>query len=265
MTSYADGKMLADIDDGVGLITFNNPARHNAMSMEMWQGLAEILDNFARDDAVRVVVLTGAGHKAFVSGADISQFEKWRSEQEAREEYDRRTSVGRQALNHFDKPVIARIRGWCLGGGLAIAMQADIRVAAADSVFGIPAGRLGIAYAFDMVQSLASLVGPANARYLLYTAERIESAVALRIGLVNKVVPDEELSDAVIDIARTIADNAPLSVRASKLGVSQVLRAPEDRDMAAVAAASRACYDSADYVEGRTAFAEKRQPVFKGK
>ena len=263
--TYADGRMLAEIDDGIGLITFNNPQRHNAMSIEMWQGLADILDDFAADDAVRVVVLTGAGHKAFVSGADITQFGEMRSEAEARAEYDRRTTKGRFALNHFPKPTIARIRGWCLGGGLAIAMQTDIRIAATDSTFGIPAGRLGIAYAFDMVESLVSLVGPAHARYLLYTAERIPSDEAQRIGLVNRVVHDEDLSNEVVEIARTIADNAPLSVRASKLGVAQVLLDPAHRDMEAVKAASVACYDSADYKEGRTAFAEKRPPVFKGR
>ena len=147
--SYAGGKMLAALEDGVGLITFNQPEKRNAMSIEMWEGLGQILDEFREDSSVRAVILTGAGPKAFVSGADISQFEKNRSNADAQKEYDRLTSVGREKLGRFDKPTIARIRGFCLGGGLAIAMQTDLRIAAEDSQFGIPAARLSIAYGFD--------------------------------------------------------------------------------------------------------------------
>jgi enoyl-CoA hydratase/carnithine racemase len=264
MTRYADDKMLAEVDDGVGLITFNQPEKRNAMSVHMWEGMAQILDAFAADDGVRVVVLTGAGAKAFVSGADISQFDKERSNADAQVEYDRLTSAGREKLATFPKPVIARIRGFCLGGGLGIAMQADIRIAAIDSEFGIPAAKLGIAYGYDMVRKLVSLVGPAHARTLLYTGTRIGALEAKRIGLVNDVVSDEELSDTVVDIARTIADNAPLSIRAAKLAVNEAAKMDRERDLDAVNAAVAACFDSADYKEGRKAFMEKRTPKFRG-
>ncbi len=262
---YAGGKMLSAVDDGVGLITFNQPEKRNAMSVEMWEGLGTILDEFAADDDVRVVVLTGAGTKAFVSGADISEFEKQRSNADAQREYNRLTATGRDKLGSFPKPTIARIRGFCLGGGLAIAMQADLRIASADSQFGIPAARLGIAYAFGGVQALVSLVGPANARMILYTGRRFDAAEAERIGLINRVVPEQDLSDTVIDLARTIADNAPLSVAASKHAVAQVSRDPADRDTEGLKRNMDAAFDSADYREGRTAFMEKRRPKFVGR
>jgi len=265
MTSYADGKMLAAIEDGIGYITFNQPEKRNAMSVIMWQGLTEILDAFLADDAVRCVVMTGAGTKAFVSGADISQFEQQRADGNAQLEYDRLTSAGRAKLAAYPKPVIARIRGFCLGGGLGIAMQADIRIAAVDSMFGIPAAKLGIAYGFDMVSKLVSLVGPAHARTLLYTGERIDADEAQRIGLVNKVVTDEELNETVYDLARTIADNAPLSIKAMKQAVNGAVQDAAARDMASINAAVLACFDSADYREGRTAFMEKRKPSWQGR
>jgi len=262
---YASGKMLAQVMDGVGLITFNQPEKRNAMSVEMWDGLIEILDAWTADDSVRVVVLTGAGDKAFVSGADISQFEKSRSDADAQREYEKLTSRGRACLASFPKPVIARISGFCLGGGLGIAMLADIRIASADAAFGIPAAKLGIAYGFDMVRRLVSLIGQANARLILFTGERIDAAEALRIGLVNRVVPTGELEAAVTKLARNMASNAPLSVTGMKRIVEEVTRDPADRDMAAVNQAVAACFDSQDYREGRTAFMEKRAPVFTGR
>ncbi len=261
----ASGKMLAEVADGVGLITFNQPEKRNAMSVEMWDGLATILQAWEADEAVRCVVLTGAGDKAFVSGADISQFGERRSNADAQKEYDRLTSGGRARLGGFPKPVIARIRGFCLGGGLGIAMQADVRIASDDSAFGIPAAKLGIAYGFDMVRRLNSLVGQANARLMLFSGERIDAAEAQRIGLVNRVVPADTLADAVDSLARTIAGNAPLSVRGMKLIANTAMRDPADRDMTAVQAAMAACFDSADYTEGRTAFMEKRRPRFQGR
>jgi len=262
---YAGGKMLAAKHDGVGLITFNQPEKRNAMSMEMWSGMGEILDEFGEDDAVSVVVMTGAGDKAFVSGADISQFEKNRNSADAQVEYDRATGVGRDKLNAFRKPIVARIRGFCMGGGLAIAMATDLRIASADSQFGIPAARLSIAYAPDAVKRLIDLVGPAHARMILYTAKRIDAAEAERIGLINRMTTEAALDDVVLDIARTIADNAPLSVAASKLTINEMLKDESQRDMGAIKRMGEICFNSADYKEGRTAFMEKRRPRFVGR
>jgi enoyl-CoA hydratase/carnithine racemase len=260
---YADGRMLAEIEDGIGTITFNNPDKRNAMSLEMWRGLVEILDRFEADPAVRAVVLTGAGPKAFVSGADISQFGEQRADAAAQQTYDALTSAGRDRLAAFPRPVIARIRGFCLGGGVGIALQADLRIASEDAEFGIPAARLGLAYGAGMVRQLVALVGPAHARMLLYTGSRIDAAEAERIGLVNRTVRAEELADTVSELARTIAANAPLSVRAAKLAVSAA-EAPGSIDDSLVQAAIATCFDSADYREGRAAFAAKRSPIFNG-
>jgi enoyl-CoA hydratase/carnithine racemase len=262
---FAGGKMLASKRDGIGVVTFNQPNKHNAVSVEMWGGLSEILDEFAADDSVRVVVLTGAGTRAFVSGADISQFEQQRANADAQRAYDEQTSVGRLKLAQFPKPTIARIRGYCLGGGLAIAMQTDLRIASSDSQFGIPAAKLGIAYGFDGVRRLVSLVGPAHARMILYTGERIKADEALRIGLINRVTAPDELEQHVYDLAQTIALNAPLSIAASRMAIEQVLQDPGERDQAALARATSAAFDSEDYREGRAAFLEKRKPQFTGR
>jgi enoyl-CoA hydratase len=260
---FADGKIVVEVDDGVGLLTFNNPAKRNAMSIEMWEGLEKALGRLEEDEAVRVVVLTGAGHEAFVSGADISQFDANRDNAGAQREYSRRTGAGRDRLLRFPKPTIARIRGFCLGGGLGIAIGADVRIAAEDSSFGIPAAKLGIAYGLDMTRELVQLVGPAHARMLLYTGMRVEGAEAARIGLVNQVVPDEDLNERVVDLARTMADNAPLSIRAAKLTVAAALAG--ERESEDVERAAEACFDSEDYREGRAAFKEKRAPRFQGR
>lgn len=261
---FADGKILAHAKDGVGRVVFNQPEKRNAMSIAMWDGLAAALDAFEADAAVRCVVLEGAGGKAFVSGADISQFEQNRSDAEAQRHYNAKTSHGRRKLAEFPKPVIAKIQGFCMGGGLGIAMSCDMRIAGAGSEFGIPAARLGIAYGFDMVKNLVSLVGPAHAHFILMTGGRITAEEAERIGLVNKVHPAESLDAEVAKITAAIAQNAPLSLLANKRTVRAVLADPAERDMAAIAAAADACFDSADYREGRRAFMEKRKPVFTG-
>src|SRR6266403_5227802 len=187
--SHADGKILQSVADGVGVITFNNPEKRNAMSLEMWEGLGNALIELRDDSEVRVVVLVGAGDKAFVSGADISQFEKTRHNAAASEEYSRRSAAQRALLADFPKPVIACIRGFCLGGGMQVAMLADIRLSAENSQFGIPAAKLGIAYGYDGLKHLVSLVGPSWARLLMYTAMRIDSAEPLRLGPVARVLP----------------------------------------------------------------------------
>lgn len=262
---FAEGKILASIQDGVGRVVFNQPEKRNAMSVNMWAGMGQALDLFAEDEAVRCVILEGAGDKAFVSGADISQFEKNRADANAQQEYDRLTSAGRAKLSAFRKPVIAKIRGFCMGGGLGIAMSTDIRIASDDSQFGIPAAKLGIAYGFDMVRALVDLVGPAHAHMILMTGERFDAREAERMGLVNKVVPAAELEATVAKLAATMAANAPLSLATNKLTVKTVLKDPADRDMGALRTAMAACFDSADYREGRRAFMEKRKPVFTGR
>jgi len=262
---FADGRILAAITDGVGRITFNQPEKRNAMSIAMWDGLADALDVFERDATVRCVVLTGAGEKAFVSGADISQFDRLRSDADAQREYSRQTAAGRQRLATFPKPLIAEIRGFCMGGGLGIAMSCDIRIAAEGSQFGIPAAKLGIAYGFDMVRNLVALVGPAHAHMILMTGERFDAREAERMGLVNRVVPAERLAEEVARLAAIIAGNAPLSLLANKRTVQAALQDRAERDIAAINAAMAACFDSEDYREGRRAFLEKRRPVFHGR
>jgi enoyl-CoA hydratase/carnithine racemase len=263
--SYADGKMLQKVEDGVGVITFNNPEKRNAMSLDMWEGLGKALIELRDDAQVRVVILTGAGDKAFVSGADISQFEKTRHNAEASEEYSKKSAAQRALLADYPKPIIACIRGFCLGGGMQVAMAADIRIASENSQFGIPAAKLGIAYGYDGLRNLVSLVGSSWARLIMYTGMRIDSAEAVRIGLVDRVVPDTELWNATMDIARTISGNAPLAIKAAKITIAQILKDPGERDMDAIKAIGTACMDSEDFREGRTAFMDKRKPQFKGR
>jgi enoyl-CoA hydratase len=218
--SYADGKILQSLNDGVGVITFNNPEKRNAMSLDMWEGLGSALIELRDDPAVRIVIMVGAGDKAFVSGADISQFEKTRHNAEASEEYSKKSAAQRALLADYPKPTIASIRGFCLGGGMQVAMLADIRIASDNSQFGIPAAKLGIAYGYDGLKHLVSLVGPSWARLLMYTGMRIDSAEALRIGLVDRVVPDAELWNATTEIAHTISGNAPLAIQAAKITIA---------------------------------------------
>ena len=264
-TSFADGKILKTITDGVGVITFNNPDKRNAMSLEMWEGFGQVLTSLRDDEAVRVVILRGAGGKAFVSGADISQFETQRHNAAASEDYAKRSAAQRALLADYPKPTIACIHGFCLGGGMQLAMLADIRIAAASSQFGIPAARLGIAYGYDGLRHLVSLVGPSWARLLMYTGMRIDATEALRIGLVERVIPDDQLWGETMAIAETISQNAPLAIKAAKITIEQVLKDESRRDMDAIKTIGTACMDSEDFREGRQAFMEKRKPQFRGR
>src|SRR5437660_2416723 len=263
--SFADGKILQRSADGVGVITFNNPEKRNAISPDMSEGFGHALTELRDDPDVRVVILVGAGDKAFVSGADISQFEKTRHNAEASEEYSKRSAAQRALLANYPKPTIACIRGFCLGGGMQVAMLADIRMASDNSQFGIPAAKLGIAYGYDGLKHLVSLVGPSWARLIMYTGMRIDSAEAVRIGLVDRVSPDAQLWDATMEIARTISGNAPLAIKAAKVTIAQVIKDPDKRDMNAIKQVGTDCMDSADFREGRQAFMEKRKPKFTGK
>jgi enoyl-CoA hydratase/carnithine racemase len=257
-------KMVAEKKGGVGWMTFNNPERRNATSLEMWQAIGVIMDDFSRDPDVKCCVMTGAGDKAFVSGADISQFKEMRNSAEAAAEYDRISADARRKLGQFEKPLIAMIRGYCLGGGLGVAMSADFRIATEDSQFGIPAARLGIAYTFENIKRLVDLVGPSRAKEILITARRLKAAEACQIGLINQVVPVGKLEEAVAEYTDAITVNAPLSMRASKLIIAEILKDKDERDYDLVERLKRECFDSKDYQEGREAFMEKRKPVFTG-
>ncbi|HTO08605.1 MAG TPA: enoyl-CoA hydratase [Myxococcota bacterium] len=257
-------KLLADVEDGVARVTFNQPTKRNALSLEMRAALPKLLQSLQDDPEVRVVVLTGAGTEAFISGADISEFGQQRTSPESRAEYDRQGADSGRAWLALEKPVIAMIRGFCMGGGLLTALQADIRIASDDARFGIPAGRLGLGYGFGGVDALAQVVGAAWAAEILFSARRLTAPEALQAGLVSRVVPGERLEAEVGELARAIRDNAPLTVAALKAALREWRREPARRDLARVAARVEACFRSNDYREGQRAFAEKRRPKFTG-
>jgi enoyl-CoA hydratase len=258
-------KMLAEKDGAIGRLIFNNPARHNAVSLEMWEAVGQIMDDFEHDDAIRVIVVTGAGGKAFVSGADISEFKERRATEEAAAAYSKISEASRHKLADTLKPTIAMISGYCIGGGLATALSCDIRVAAEGSRFGIPAARLGLGYAYDGIAKLIGIVGPAYAREIFYTARQFTAEEALQMGLINRVVPRDELEAYVKNYCDMIAGNAPLTIRAAKQIVREALKDESTRDMALCQRVVDECFASADYTEGRTAFMEKRRPVFTGR
>ena len=267
MTTVDTGtdKMLAEVADGIGWMTYNNPARHNAMSYDMQVAVPRILDAFAADPDVHVIVVRGAGERAFVSGADISEFSEKRTTVAARADYDEALAAAWASWRTVDTPIIAMIRGYCIGGGLLTAMQADIRIAADDSQFGVPAAKLGLGYAYGGVEQLMDLVGPAWTAEILFSARRLAAGEARAIGLVNRVVPVEELEPTVRELAATIAANAPLTVQACKAAIREARRDPAARDLDKVERMVEACFRSEDYLEGQAAFAEKRAPNFRGR
>jgi enoyl-CoA hydratase len=258
-------KMIATREGAIGWITFNNPARHNAVSLSMWQALYAIVSDYAEDPAVRVIVVQGAGGKAFVSGADISEFEEKRSSAETTQAYREISHRASDALQHVNKPTIAMIRGYCVGGGVSLALSCDLRIAGEGSTFAVPAAKLGLGYEIEGVQKLVDVVGPSFAREIFYTARQFSAAEALAMGLVNRVVPAEGLESYVRDYAATIANNAPLTVASIKTLVGQALKAQAERDAALCQQVVDQCFGSADYVEGRQAFMEKRKPKFSGR
>jgi enoyl-CoA hydratase/carnithine racemase len=258
-------KMIAERDGAIGRLVFNNPARRNAVSLEMWEGVTRIIDDFERDDAVRVIVVSGAGGRAFVSGADISEFKERRASEEAAAAYAKISEGARRRLEDASKPTIAMIQGYCIGGGVGTALACDLRIAAEGSKFGIPAARLGLGYAYDGIKKLVDLVGPAYAREIFYTARQFTAEEALRMGLVNRVVPAEALEGCVNDYCAMIAENAPLTVRAAKIAIREALHDESRRDLALCRRLVEECFASEDYAEGRTAFMEKRRPTFWGR
>lgn len=252
-------------DGAVGWIIFSNPARLNAMTYEMWQALPKAIAGFDADPAIRVIVLAGDGDKAFVSGADISQFEKARGTEEARNLYNRTVDEAYAAPTLCAKPVVAKIRGICMGGGLGIAASCDVRFAADDAVFRMPAARLGIGYGFTGMRRFVDVLGPMNAADIFFSARKFDAHDALRMGFVSRVISAAQLDAEVAEYCAMIGENAPLSLMTSKAGIREILKDPAARDLSAVQELIEACFASEDYREGRTAFMEKRKPNFKGK
>ena len=251
--------------DGTTLhIRFNNPAKHNALSMEMWEAVPPLLARAATDDHVRMVVLSGEGGKSFVSGADISQFEDMRAAKEAVKRYEALAEAALQGLYEFDKPTLACIRGYCIGGGVNVAISCDIRIASSNSTFAIPATRLGLGYRYSAMKNLTDLVGPGHAKDIFFTARRLDAREALRMGLVNRIAEPEGLPALLAEYTDAITTGAPLTIKAGKRIIREVLKT-DGVDTELCRRLILDCFESEDYAEGRRAFMEKRKPTFKGK
>ncbi len=258
-------RIIAEKQGPIGWLTFNNPARRNAVSIDMWEAIPEVLDRFEQDAEIRVIVLKGEGDKAFVSGADVSQYEKQRSSAEGIQYYEEIASRVQDRLQGCDKVLVAMIRGYCLGAGINISLCCDLRIAAEDARLGIPAAKLGLGYRASSLKNLIDTVGPAYAREVLVTGRNFKAEEAKAMGLVHRVTPVAELEPLVLEYCAMISENAPLTIRASKRIVRELLKPSAAFDAQACAALVKQCFDSQDYIEGRRAFMEKRKPVFHGK
>ena len=265
LTAYADGKILAGVINNTGHLVINNPERHNAVSLAMYEAAANIVEEMAENEDARLLVIRGAGGKAFASGADISKFESERSSEEQVAIYSAASARFYQAVVAFPKPTIAMITGYCIGGGMGLATCCDIRICEDKSRFAVPAARLGLGYAWDGVARLSALVGPSMVKQIFFTARQFNAQEAYDMGLVNRVLPAHMLEAYLADYIRRIAENAPMTMASIK-AITQDLQKPEqDRDRARIDALVKACFDSEDYIEGRRAFMEKRKPQFRGK
>jgi len=258
-------KLKARKEGPIGWIVFNNPARHNAVSLEMWQSLTAVLKAYADDPDIRVIILRGEGEKAFVAGADISQFKEKRSSPEDVAHYNATADEATEVLRSCTKPTIAMIRGYCIGGGTGIAVSCDIRIAADDTRFAVPAAKLGLGYRFAGIKRLADVVGPSFTAEIFFTGRQFSAQEALQMGLVNRLVPAAELEQRTLEVADAIGSNAPLTIASVKRALLEYGKDPKDRDLARCQQMVDACYVSEDYKEGQTAFMEKRKPAFKGR
>jgi len=258
------GRVKTWLEGPVLHIRFNNPEKHNALSVDMWEAIPPLLEKAAKDDDVRMVVLSGEGGKALVSGADISQFEDMRAAKVAVKKYESIAEAALQGIHEFAKPTVACIRGYCIGGGVNVAISCDIRIAETRSTFAIPAARLGLGYRYSAMKNLTDLVGPGHAKDIFFTARRLDAAEAHRIGLVNRIAEPEKLDELLAEYTTAICANAPLTIKAGKRIIRDVLKTG-DADMELARRLILDCFESDDYIEGRRAFMEKRKPVFKGK
>jgi enoyl-CoA hydratase len=252
-------KMLAEVEDGIGWLTINNPERHNAVSLDMSAAGTEIMARFSADASVRVIVIRAAGDKAWMSGGDIGDFNA-----KAAATPPVNGLAFYESVYDCVKPVVAALKGYTMGGGVALACACDLRIAATDSVFAIPAGKLGIAYPANFLRWVIDTIGVPNTKEMLFTSRRYDANDALRMGLANRLVAPSELATAVLEYARSIAESAPLSVRANKETLRYVVQDPSNWDRSRIAELNALCKGSWDFAEGRKAFAEKRPPVFRG-
>jgi enoyl-CoA hydratase len=258
-------ELISRKEKAVGWVIFSNPAKFNAVSHDMWMALPQAIAAFDADPEVRMIVITGDGDKAFISGADISQFEKSRGSSEAQAIYNRAVVEAYEAPVRCSKPVVAKIRGICMGGGLGLAAACDVRIAAEDAVFRMPAARLGLGYNFTGISRFVQLLGAANTSDIFFSARKFDAAEALSMGFVNRVVPVADLDREVAAYCELLSENAPLTMAAAKFAIRQTGLDPDARDLDRTARMIEACFNSEDYREGRKAFMEKRKPNFTGK
>ena len=258
-------ELKTSIDGAVATVLFSQPAKMNAMSYDMWRAVPKVFAELDANPAVRVIVCAGDGEKAFISGADISQFEKLRGTIEAQIEYNKAVEQAYVVPTLCSKPVVARIRGICIGGGLGFAAACDLRICSDDSVFRMPAARLGLGYGPAGVRRFMNVLGAANTIDIFMSARKFDAKEALRMGFVSKVVTVQELDKAVAGYCKMVAENAPLTVAAAKYAVQQWQKSEPERDLAKAMKMVEACFASEDHKEGRKAFMEKRTPAFHGK
>ena len=258
-------ELITRIEGAVASVIFSNPPKMNAMSYDMWRAVPKVFAELDADPAVRVIVCAGDGDKAFISGADISQFEKLRGTVEAQVEYNKAVEQAYLAPMQCAKPVVARIRGICIGGGLGFAAACDLRICSDGSIFRMPAARLGLGYSPAGVRRFMNVLGAANTVDIFISARKFDAVEALRMGFVSQVVPAAALEKTVADYCAMVGENAPLTVAAAKFAVQQWHKDGQERDLAKAARMVEACFASADHKEGRSAFMEKRKPDFKGR